>query len=644
MKRIRKSKVNIVCLLMVWFPVLLFSFPEPDQEIKELEEKLKSASDKEKIDLYNDYAKKNTSSLPDKSMEYANKALALCKKTNYKKGEAAALTNIANIYTEQKNHPRALKYLREANSIYNEIRSHWWVANCIMKIGNLYTLMGQYEKARVYLESALGKAKEIKAGTLMQTIYKNLSLMYETRGDFKKAREYHGWFSEKKDALYNEKTNKQVSLMQAKYETQKKENELHLLRKTRESQHMVIIFLVIAVLLSLGLVAVLFSQYHTKKQANQLLRLGEAKYRALFSQAGDAIFLVDDGSIVDCNEIALEMFGVTYEEIIGYTFARFASPTQPDKCDSFEVRIERLNKALNGAPQRFYQQFIKKDGSSIETMVSLSAITINNKRLIQAIINDISDQRQLEEEQVKSAKLETTTLIAGGFAHDFNNLLTVIMGNLELTDKETGTDDKIRPLLTQLEKSVHSAVGLSEKFFIISRSESQTGEILSIGSTLREAVRFVQADADAPVRCDIQVPGDLWPFYGDINHIKRVIELLTRNALNAMGPDGEMEVKAANVELKEDEVPLLPTGRYVVISVKDNGEGIPKKNLSKIFDPYFSTLDEYNRKGLGTGLTIAQAIIKRHNGTITVSSQVGTGTTFHVYLPASSREDKKMRR
>jgi PAS domain S-box-containing protein len=517
MKRIRKAKVSMICLLLVCFPVLLFSFSEPDQKTKELEEKLKTAADKEKIALY-----------------------------------------------------------------------------------------------------------------------KNLYHMYETRGDFKKALEYHVRFSETKDSLYKKKNNQQVALMKAKYKTQKKENELHLLRKTRESQHKVRIFLVIAVLLSLGLVLVLFNQYRTKKRTNQLLRSGEAKYRALFSQAGDAIFLVEDGSIVDCNEIALEMFGVTREEIIGQTFARFALPKQPDERDSSAVRMERINKALSGDPQRFYLQYIRRDGSPIETMVSLSAININNKRLIQVIVHDISDQRQLEEEQVKSAKLETAALIAGGFAHDFNNLLTVIMGNLELTGKETGSDDKIKPLLTQLEKSVHSAVGLSEKFFTISRSESQTGEILSIDGTLREAVRFVQADAGTQVKCDFQVAADLWPFYGDVNHIKRVVELLTRNALNAMGSNGEMEVKAANVELKEDEVPPLPTGRYVVISVKDNGAGIPGKNLSKIFDPYFSTLEEYNRKGLGTGLTIAQAIIKRHNGTITVSSQVGTGTTFHVYLPASS--------
>jgi len=621
MQKIRKSRASITCLLLVWFPVLLFSFSNPDQEAKQLSNLGIAAEGKGEL---------------SKAMEYYREALALYKQANHKSGEASTLINIVNIYTGLKNYPMALKYLQEANSIYNEIGSHWWVANSIMEIGNLYTRMGQYEKARVYLESALGKAKEIKAGRVLQTIYKNLSHMYETSGDFKEALEYHGRFSETKDSLYNEKNKKQVALMQAKYETQKKEKELHLLRKTRESQYMVSIFLVIAVLLSLGLVVVLFSQYRTKKRTNQLLRLGEAKYRALFSQAGDAIFLVDDGSIVDCNEIALEMFGVTREEIIGHTFASFPSTTQPGKRDSFEVRMERINKALNGDPQRFYRQYIKKDGSPFETMVSLSAVTTNNKRLIQAIVHDISDQRQLEEEQVKSAKLETSTLIAGGFAHDFNNLLTVIMGNLELTNKETGSDDKIKPLLTQLEKSVHSAVGLSEKFFIISKSESQTGEIFSIGSTLREAVHFVQKDADTPARCNFQVPGGLWPFYGDVNHIKRVIEMLTRNALNAMGPDGEMEVKAANVELKEDEVPPLPTGRYVVISVKDNGEGIPEKNLAKIFDPYFSTLEEYNRKGLGTGLTIAQAIIKRHNGTITVSSQVGAGTTFRIYLPASS--------
>jgi PAS domain S-box-containing protein len=640
MKKVKKSKASIVCLLLVWFPVFLFPFsdPDPDRDIKELEEKLKSASIIEKIDLCNDFAKKHTKTVPARSLEYANKALALCKETNYKKGEAAALTNLANIYTGQKNHPRALKYLLEANSIYNEIGSHWWVANSILGIGNLYTKMGQYEKARVYLESALGKAKEIKAGSLIQTIYKNLSHLYETRGDFKQALEYHSRFSEIKDSLYNEKTNRQVALMQAKYETQKKENELHLLRETRESQHMVRIFLVIAVLLSLGLVVVLFSQYRTKKQTNQLLRLGEAKYRALFSQAGDAIFLIDDGSIVDCNEIALEMFGVTRQEIIGHTFTRFASPAQADKLDSFRERMERIDKALNGAPQRFYRQYIKKDGTPIETMVSLSAVTINNKRLIQAIINDISDQKQLEEEKVKSAKLETTTLIAGGFNHDINNLLTVINGNLELTDKETGSDDEIKPLLMQIENSVQLAVGLSEKFFTISKSESQTGEIFSIGGILREAVQFVQKDAVTTVRCNVEVPADLWPFYGDVNHIRRVIELLTRNALNAMGPHGEMEVKVANVELKENEVPPLPAGRYVVISVKDNGEGIPEKNLSKIFDPYFSTLEEYNRKGLGTGLTIAQAIIKRHNGTITVFSQPGTGTTFHIYLPANFGE------
>jgi len=185
MKNIGKSKARIVCVLLLWFPVFSFPFSDFDREIKVLEEKLKTAPIKDKIDLCNDFAKKHTRTAPGKSLEYANKALALSKETNLKKSEAAALTNIANIYSEQKNYPRALDYLREANSIYNEIAFHRGVINSIMAIGNLYTKMGQYEKARVYIESALGKAKEIKAVPLIQTIYKNLSHLYETRGDFR---------------------------------------------------------------------------------------------------------------------------------------------------------------------------------------------------------------------------------------------------------------------------------------------------------------------------------------------------------------------------------------------------------------------------------------------------------------------------
>jgi PAS domain S-box-containing protein len=752
----KKFKARIACILLVWFPVLLFSLSDLDRDIKVLEEKLKTASGKEKIVLINDFAAKYMEIAPDKSLEYAKQALQLAEKlndpkgifmslnkignwhfiheqyqeaagyylkaleleprvdnkkmianvltnigmvywrledydysekyhtralemrrdagytkaqmaatlnnlglaafgkgelpkamdyyrqalelykeANSKRGEAAALTNLANIYVELKKYLTALEYHMSAVAIYKELGLQWWVANSSLGIGNTYILMGQYEKANIHLESAMEKAKEFNAESLLMQIYNSLSNLYEASGEFKQAVEYFDQFTAIKDSLYNETNNKQVDLMQVRYETQKKENELLLLRKTNERQQMVKFFLAIGVLLSLGLLVVLYSQFRTKKRTNQLLRLGEARYRALFSQAGDAIFLVDGDNIVDCNERALEMFGLTSQEIIGQSFSHFSLPVKKDKHhDPGEIE-NRIKETLAGESQRFYWKFSKKDGTLVDAMVSLAAVTVDNKILTQATLHDISDRKQLEEEQVKSAKLETTSLIAGGIAHDFNNLLAIIMVNLELANKEAGPDHKVKPILSHLEKSARSAVDLSEKFFTTAKSEFNPQEILSIDSILREAVDPVKDNSDARVQCNFEISTDLWPFFGDIKQIKRMIEHLTQNALEAMGTGGEMEVKAVNRQLKEDEVPPLPAGRYIVISVKDNGEGIAEENLTKIFDPYFTTREEYARKGLGMGLAIAQAIIKRHQGTITVFSQPGTGTTFHIYLPAS---------
>ena len=755
MRKMKNFKV-IIAYLLLWFPVLLFSLSDLDRDIKELEEKLKTASEKEKIEMINDFAAKYMEIAPDKSLEYAKQALQLAEKlndpigifmslnkignwhfiheqyqeavgyylkaleleprvdnkqfianvltnigmvywrledydtsekyhtralemrknvgytkaqmaatlnnlglaafgkgetpkaidyyrealtlykeANYKRGEAAALTNLANIYAELKNYPTALKFHISAAAIYKDLGIQWRVANSSLGIGDIYTLMGQYEKAKMYLESALEKAKEIKAESLLMQIYKSLSWLHEARGDFKPAVEYFDRFTAIKNSLYNETNNKQVDLMQVKYETQKKENELLLLRKTNERQQMVKFFLAIGVLLSLGLLVVLYSQFRTKKRTNQLLRMEEARYRALFSQAGDAIFLVDGNIIIDCNERSLELFGFTCQEIIGQSFAHFSLPEEKDKHHEPEEIKERIKETLAGQSQRFYWRYGKKDGTPVEAMVSLAAVTVDNKILIQATLHDTSDRKQLEEEQIKSAKLETTSLIAGGIAHDFNNLLAIIIVNLELANKEAGPDHKVKPILSQLENSARQAVDLSEKFFTAAKSEFHSWEILSINDILPEAVNLVLENSDARVQCHFEIPGDLWTFTGDSRQIKQVIEHLTQNALDAMGTGGEIEVKAANRELKKNEVPPLPAGFYVMISLEDNGEGIPEENLAKIFDPYFTTREDYTRKGLGMGLTIAQAIIKRHKGAIMVSSHLGTGSIFHIYLPAN---------
>jgi PAS domain S-box-containing protein len=571
------------------------------------------------------------------ALRYYREALNLYTEINHKQGLATTMNNIAIIYKGHfKDYSKALEYFQETLSIYEEINYQKGIASACHNIGRTYTELRQYETARGYLESALKLAKEINAKYLIYNIYAALINMYGRKGDYKQALEYHKLYVQLKDVIFNEESSQKIVQLQAQYEAEGKENEIRWLHKKNKAERLVRIFLITAAVLFLGMGVVLYRRFHIKKKANQLLSASETKYRTLFSQADEAIFLADCGTIVDCNEKTPEMFGVTRDQVIGSTFADFSPPTQPDKRNSLEAGMERIDKALKGESRHFYWQYINKDGTLIDTMVSLAAVTINRQLLVQAIVHDISGRKRLEEERIKSAKFETISLLAGGIAHDFNNLLTTILWSLEMVKSELQPQERRYSLLSKAENAVNSAAALTRQFQAIAKKEFQFEEILNIEKTLQEAIVGVLEKAGARIRCYFDIPKDLFPFKGDVKHIKRAMEQLTRNAMDAMGPGGKIEVSAANLEVKQDEVPPLLPGRYVVISVKDNGEGIPKENLTKIFDPYFSTRSHITRKGPGMGLPIAQAIIKGHNGTITVSSQVGTGTTFNIYFPAFS--------
>ncbi len=571
------------------------------------------------------------------ALRYYLEARELYGAANHKRGMVAVLNNIAAIYQyHYKDYSRALEHYRQTLPLYEEMGLQRGAANARQNIGKTYVAMHRYETARTYLETALELAKKIKSRHIIYSTYSGFIDLYKGSGDFKQALEYQKLHMELKDEIIGQEVSKQISRTQAKYDAETKDNEIRLLQSKNQVELLIRTFLVIAVILILGIGVVLYIGNRTKKKANHLLRTSEAKYRALFSWSGDAIFIADGPAFVDCNEKTLDLFGVTRDQVIGRSFTDFSPPHQPDKRNSLEAGIERVKKALDGEPQHFYWQHIKKDGTPIDTMISLTAVTVHRKKLLQAIVHDVSERKRLEEERVKAAKLETISLLANGITHDFNNLFTVFLWHLEEAKLEVQPGDKLFSYLLRIETAVNSAVALAKQFRAIAERGFHSKEILTIGSTLREAVDAVLEDANARNRCHFEIPEDLHLFEGDAQQIIQAIEHITRNALDAMGTDGEMQVTAANRELKADEVSPLPAGRYLVISVKDNGEGIPRENLAKIFDPYFTTRDNYPRKGLGMGLAIAQAIIKRHKGAITVSSQPGTGTIFHIYLPASN--------
>lgn len=270
------------------------------------------------------------------------------------------------------------------------------------------------------------------------------------------------------------------------------------------------------------------------------------------------------------------------------------------------------------------------------------AFTRDDINFLESMANTLAEaiyQRQFEEmkeELEKMRRIESIGVLAGGIAHDFNNLLTIIMGNIFVAKRELSkpipTDNnKILKMLTNSEEGCKNARDLSNMLITFSRGEMLMRKLISISELLKETTNLLISNSKN-ITCEFSLPDNLYVMV-DKFQITQVINGIVANAIEAMPDGGIIRMMAENITLNERNNQLLKDGKYLRVSIEDTGLGIPKENLSKIFDLYFSTKDKYSQKGMGLGLSICYSIIKKHGGLITVDSKVGAGTTFHIYLP-----------
>jgi signal transduction histidine kinase len=250
------------------------------------------------------------------------------------------------------------------------------------------------------------------------------------------------------------------------------------------------------------------------------------------------------------------------------------------------------------------------------------------------VCRDISERKNMEAELLKVRKLESIGILAGGIAHDFNNLLMTILGNISLAkylENKNLNQEKIIKVLEEAETASMRASELTKLLITFSKGGVPVKRAVSISDLIKNAVSFALNDAD--VTCNLMIPVDLWPVEVDEGQLKWVINNVVCNAQEATPAGGIISVMAQNITVSENEGFSLKNGRYVKISIKDTGVGILKENLVKIFDPYFTTKEMSSQKGIGLGLSICYSIIKSHDGTIAVESEIGVGTTVDIYLP-----------
>ena len=248
-----------------------------------------------------------------------------------------------------------------------------------------------------------------------------------------------------------------------------------------------------------------------------------------------------------------------------------------------------------------------------------------------ALLEQIAERQRMEDELLKARKIKSVGVLAAGIAHDFNNLLTGVLGYVSLAKVVAQTDAKVVAYLTAAEQACQRATALTQQLLTFAKGGAPVRHTVSLVELLKECVDFVLRGAN--VRGDIQIAADLWAVNVDAGQINQVIHNVVLNAMQAMPGGGTVQMRAENVILAAGVPFPLPEGRYVKITVQDSGCGIPTKVLANIFDPYFTTKAE----GSGLGLTTAYAIVIKHEGYITIASEVGVGTTVVIYLPASQK-------
>ncbi|MBM9536339.1 hybrid sensor histidine kinase/response regulator [Desulfobulbus alkaliphilus] len=368
------------------------------------------------------------------------------------------------------------------------------------------------------------------------------------------------------------------------------------------------------------------------------------EWRLTFDAILDPVVILDlDLAIVKSNRAAVELLSADNGSIEGKTchqlFAGIESPCR--LCPIPSVRREQ-----QPVRREIYHRFLGRTFS-----VSCSPI-LREQKIVGYVYTakDISLQRNLEKRLVHAYKLEAIATLAGGIAHDFNNILGAVLGNADLLlyrlpSKKTADSPTIGPPVTPeeivehvqaIKRAGNRAKDLVSQILAFSRQSTNQRQNLLLGPVVKEACRLLRASLPATIELKVSVAGELGMIHADPSQIQQVLMNLCTNAAQAIDTrtGGVIEIALREIETGKGEelrYHKLTPGRYVVLTVKDTGKGIPAEMLERIFDPFFTTRDV--GEGSGMGLAVLHGIIVSHEGVIDVQSEVGKGSVFTVFFP-----------
>ncbi len=373
----------------------------------------------------------------------------------------------------------------------------------------------------------------------------------------------------------------------------------------------------------------LLESINERKKAEEALKNSEERLKQIVERSPLPMAVTDlrDNFILLNNKFQ-EVFGYTLEDL--QSVEDWWPRAYPDEEYRKTVMAKwntAVAEAIKTGKEIAPQEAIVTCKNGVRRTIEAMLAPIGDTHVV--ILHDITERKKMAEEIIKIQKLESLGVLAGGIAHDFNNILTAIMGNIEIATAYTNPGDTIRDLLINTEKASLRARDLTQQLLTFSKGGMPVKKTVSLDILIKETSSFTLKGAK--VRCEFDIQEDLWAVDADEGQIGQVIQNLVINGDQSMPEGGILKIRARNLLVTENLLLPLKQGKYVQITIQDHGVGIPANYLQKIFDPYFTT----KQKGSGLGLAVTYSIIANHGGHIAVSSELGVGTTFDVYLPAS---------
>ncbi|MBS3808693.1 MAG: PAS domain S-box protein, partial [Desulfobacterales bacterium] len=383
-----------------------------------------------------------------------------------------------------------------------------------------------------------------------------------------------------------------------------------------------------------------------RRQAEEALKQSEEKYRTVLENMEEGYFEVDlAGNYTFYNAAMRNILGYPDEELKGVNYKHYMN----------EQTAEKIYKDYNwvyrtGKPYKALDiELIRKDGSVcyVDASIYLRRDSEINPIGFKGMVRDVTERKQAEQEREKleaqlrqSQKMEAIGTLAGGIAHDFNNILSSVIGYTELSLDEAEKDSTLHRNLSQVLSAGNRAKDLVRQILALSRQEEQEVKPAPVIPLVKEALKMLRSTIPSSIEVRENIRSDQLIVNADPTQLHQVIVNLATNARQAMAEEsGVLEVAVESVSFDKESISKkyvdMRPGNYVRITVSDTGGGISEQYLDKIFEPYFTTKEKGT--GTGLGLSIVHGIVKRHSGHISVYSEPGRGTVFHVYLPLAAQ-------